>query len=88
MVVNQEELQQITAQRRTVRRWSGDDRGGAGIELSCLSTISRSVSVMHRNKSAQPPVSVCGQVLEKKRTVSPLLEAENLITYLSMTCSH
>lgn len=39
---------------------------GAGIELSCLSTISRSVSVMQRNKSAQPPVSVCGQELGKE----------------------
>lgn len=60
-------LQQITTQQRTVRQWSGDDRGGAGIELSCLSTIRRSVRVMRRNKSAQPPLSVRGQVLEKEK---------------------
>ena len=76
MVVIRGERHQITAQQRTVRRWSGGDRGGSGIELSCLSTISRSVSVMQCNKSAPPPVSVCGLVLEK-RTVSELLEAQD-----------
>lgn len=46
--------------RAAERRWPWRH---AGIELSCLSTISRSVSVMQRNKSAQAPVSVRVQVL-------------------------
>lgn len=50
----------------TDRQRSSAGRGGAGIESRCLSTISRSVSVMQRNKSAQAPVSVRGQVLGKK----------------------
>lgn len=52
----------------TNRQRSGDGRGGAGIESSCLSTISRSVNVMQRNKSAKAPVSVRGQVLGGKKT--------------------
>lgn len=53
--------------RGTDRRQSSDGRGGAGIELSCLSTISRSVNGMQRNKSAQAPLSVRGQVLGGKK---------------------
>lgn len=65
------ELQQITAQQRNSRGGGVEMTvAGAGIELSCLSTISRSVSVKQRNKSAQPPVSVRGRVLgEKKKKI-------------------
>lgn len=62
---------------------SVDDCGGTGIALSCLSTISRSVSVMQLYKSAQAAVSVRGQPLEKI-TVSQLLETWELLTDLGM----
>lgn len=84
MVCHPGKLQQITTQRRTARA-SGVEMTtvGTGIELSCLSTINRSVSVMRRNKSALPPVSVWGQEAlgkkqhthTKKKTVSQPLEA-------------
>lgn len=64
--------------RGTDRRRSGNGRGGAGIESNCLSTISRSVNVMQRNKSAQAPVPDRSQVLGKTKTVSEQQEAEKL----------
>lgn len=76
----------------TVRRRSGGGRGSAGIESSCLSTISRSVNVMQHNKSVQALVSVCGQVLgvrkkTTKKTVSELKECQKVTAETTKNCS-